>query len=165
MSTAVVSGAAALLLEHQPALTPDQIKQILVSTTQHFGAGGMPAGAGAGLLDVNAAWNSPLRGASNGGLRQADALARTLYPIIYGQPLAWKSLTYLGTNWSGFTWLNLPWDEAAWDNIVWDNIVWDNIVWDNIVWDQTSWDNIAWDNIVWDSAGWDNIVWDSFNYD
>jgi serine protease AprX len=165
MSTAVVSGAVALLLEHQPNLTPDQVKQILISTTQSFGGGVKPAGAGAGLVDVNAAWRSSIRTKANAGDRQADGLARTLYPVLYGQPLAWNSLTYLGTNWSGFSWLNLPWTDAAWDNIVWDNIVWDNIVWDNIVWDQTSWDNIAWDNIVWDSAGWDNIVWDSFNYD
>ena len=165
MSTAVVSGAVALLLEHQPALTPDQVKKILVSTTQSFGTGALPAGAGAGLLNAQAAWNSPIRGTTNAGQREADGLARTLYSIVYGQPLAWKSLTYLGTNWSGYTWLNLPWNDAAWDNIVWDNIAWDNIVWDNIVWDQTGWDNIAWDNIVWDSAGWDNIVWDSFNYD
>lgn len=165
MSTAVVSGAVALLLQHQPALTPDQVKKILVSTTQPYGAGAMPAGAGAGLLDANAAWNSPLRGVSNTGQRQADGLARTLYPIVYGQPLAWKSLTYLGTNWGLLTWLNLPWNDAAWDNIVWDNIVWDNIVWDNIVWDQTSWDSTGWDNIVWDGADWDNIVWDSYGYD
>jgi serine protease AprX len=170
MSTAVVSGAVALVLEHQPALTPDQVKKILVSTTQPFGSTGLPAGAGNGLLNAQAAWNSSIRGTTNAGQRQADGLARTLYPIVYGQPLAWKSLTYVGTNWSGFTWLNLPWSDAGWDNIVWDNIVWDNIgwdniVWDNIVWDQTSWDNIAWDNIVWDSAGWDNIVWDSYKYD
>ena len=165
MSTAVVSGAVALLLERQLSLTPDQVKKIIVSTTQAFGTGTMPAGAGAGLLDANAAWNSASRSTSNGGLRQADALARTLYPIVYGQPLAWKSLTYLGTNWSGFTWLNLPWNDATWDNIVWDNIAWDNIAWDNIVWNQTNWDNIAWDNIAWDNSEWDNIAWDSYNFD
>jgi len=165
MSTAVVSGAVALLLEHQPGLTPDQVKQILVSTTQKFGSTAMPAGAGAGLLDSKAAWNSSIRATSNYYLRHADGFARTLYPLIYGNTLTWKSLTYLGTNWTPFTWLNLPWNDAAWDNIVWDNIAWDNIAWDNIAWDQTSWDGVGWDNIAWDNIAWDNIAWDSYNYD
>jgi serine protease AprX len=165
MSTAVVSGAAALVLGRQPALKPDQVKKILVSTAQAFGSAAMPAGAGAGLLDVNAAYQSPVRGSSNAGLRMSNAAARTLYAAAYGVPLAWKSLTYLGANWSGFNWLNLPWNDATWDNIAWDNIAWDNIAWDNIAWDQTGWDNIAWDNIAWDSSEWNNIAWDSFGYD
>jgi serine protease AprX len=171
MSTAVVSGAVALLLEHQQGLTPDQVKKILVSTTQPFGAGSAPAGAGAGLLDANAAWSSSVRGTTNAGQRMSDSAARLVYALIYNNaPLVWKNLTYLGTNWSGYTWLNLPWNDPTWDNIAWDNIAWDNIAWDNIAWDQTSWDNIAWDNIAWDniawdSSGWNNIAWDSFKFD
>jgi serine protease AprX len=165
MATAVVSGEVALMLEHQSALTPDQVKTILKSTTQAFGQGAAPTGAGAGMLDGYGAWNSGVRGGSDTGLRQSNALARTLYSIVYGQPLVWKNLTYLGTNWSGYTWLNLPWNDPTWDNIAWDDIAWDNIAWDNIAWDQTSWDNIAWDNIAWDSSEWNNIAWDSFSYD
>jgi serine protease AprX len=165
MSTAVASGAVALLLERQPSLTPDQVKKILASTTQAFGTGLMPTGAGHGLLDANAAYQSSVRGSANFGLRLADAAARVLYSVCYGQPLAWKSLTYLGTNWSAYTWLNLPWNDPTWDNIAWDNIAWDNIAWDNIAWDQTTWDNIAWDNIAWDSSEWNNIAWDSFAFD
>jgi serine protease AprX len=165
MSTAVVSGAVALLLQHQPLLTADQVKKILVSTTQAFGQSAPPSGAGGGLLDANAAWNSSIRASNNIGLRQADGLARTLYSIVYGQPLAWKNLTYLGTNWGLYSWATLPWNDPAWDNIAWDNIAWDNIAWDNIAWDQTGWDNIAWDNIAWDNSEWDNIAWDTFSYD
>jgi serine protease AprX len=168
MATAVVSGAVALMLERQPLLKPDQVKQILVQTTQAFGqsATAPPAGsAGAGLLDAYAATSSAARGSANQGLRVANGLARTLYPILFGQPLVWNSTTYLGTDWSLFTWLTLPWTSVAWDNIAWDNIAWDNIAWDNIAWDQTAWDNIAWDNIAWDNTEWNNIAWDSFNQD
>jgi serine protease AprX len=165
MSTAVVSGAAALLLERQPYLSPDQVKQILVSAVQPFGQTGRPAGAGAGLLDAYIATNSPNRGSANRGLRPADSVARTVYSGLYGQQLAWKSLTYLGTNWAPLTWPTLAWTPEAWDNIAWDNIAWDNIAWDNIAWDNIAWDNIAWDNIAWDNGGWNNIAWDSFAYD
>jgi len=175
MATAVVSGAAALLLERQPNLTPDQVKKILVSVVQPFGQAGLPPGAGAGLLDAYAATYSAPRGAANRGLRPADSVARGLYSGLYGQPLAWKSLTYLGTNWGPVTWPTLQWTPTAWDNIAWDNIAWDNIAWDNgdwdniawdnIAWDNIAWDNIAWDNIAWDNSGWNNIAWDSFGYD
>jgi subtilisin family serine protease len=163
MATAVVSGAAALLLEHQPGLTPDQVKAILTATTQPFGQSASPPPAGSdgtGLLDAYAATNSPSRGAANQGLRPADGLARTLYPIIYGQPLAWKNPIYLSINWGALTWATLSWTGPAWDNYVWDGVAWTNIAWDNIAWDQTSWDNIAWDQ-----AGWDNIAWDSMGFD
>ena len=165
MATGVVSGAVALLLEHQPTLTPDQVKTIVRTATQPYGQNPPPTGAGAGLLDSLGSWNSTTRGSSDTGLRHADAVARTLYPLVYNQPLVWKNTTYLGTNWTGFTWLNLPWADPTWDNIAWDNIAWDNIAWDNIAWDQTGWDNIAWDNIAWDSSEWNNIAWDSFSYD
>jgi subtilisin family serine protease len=173
MATAVVSGAAALLLERQPALKPDQVKQTLTRTSQSFGqststagaGSGQSAGAGAGLLDAYAAATSLPRGSANAGLRVADGAARMLYASLYGQPLAWNAATYLGTNWTQFTWLTLPWTSATWDNIAWDNIAWDNIAWDNIAWDNIAWDNIAWDNIAWDDTEWNNIAWDSFNTD
>jgi serine protease AprX len=165
MSTAVMSGAVALLLEHQPSLSPDQVKKILTSSTQPFGLGGPPAGAGAGLIDASSVWASSVRGTNNAGLRLANGAARTLYSVVYNHPLAWRSLTYMGTNWLGYTWLTLPWNDPTWDNIAWDNIAWDNIAWDNIAWDNIAWDNIAWDNIAWDSSEWNNIAWDSFRFD
>jgi serine protease AprX len=165
MSTAVVSGTAALMLEHHPELKPAQVKKILVSTARPFGTGSMLAGAGAGLIDANAAVQSPTRSSANLGLRPANSAARFLYSVVYGLPLAWNSLTYLGSNWTGLTWLSLPWTDATWDNIAWDNIAWDNIAWDNIAWDNIAWDNIAWDNIAWDNIAWDNIAWDNIAWD
>jgi serine protease AprX len=163
MSTAVVSGAAALLLEHQPGLTPDQVKKILTTTTQSFGlslAPPQPGSAGAGLLNAVAAINGHTTDGANTALRPANGLTRALYPALYGQPLVWNNLNYLGTNWQTVTWTSLVWDGPAWDNIAWDQTSWDNIAWDNIAWDQTSWDNIAWDK-----SGWDNIAWDGMVFD
>jgi serine protease AprX len=152
-STAVVSGAVALLLENQPALKPDQVKTIMMGTTQPFGQASPPppsGAAGTGLLNAQAATYSLLRAAANQGIRDADALADTLYPALYGQQLRWKNPNYLAINWLLYTWPTLTWDNIAWDNIAWDNIAWDNIAWDNIAWDNIAWDNIAWDNIAWD---------------
>ncbi|MDQ6669807.1 MAG: S8 family peptidase [Chloroflexota bacterium] len=156
MSTAVVSGAVALLLEHQPGLTPDQVKKILTTTSQAFGQGvtpSQPGSAGAGLLNAVAAFNGHTSAGASKVPRPANGLTRALYPAIYGQPLVWNNLNYLGGDWQNLTWTSLIWNGVAWDNIAWDNIAWDNIAWD-----KTSWDNIAWDKSGWDNIAWDGIV-------
>jgi serine protease AprX len=162
MSTAVVSGMAALLLQRRPNLTPDQVKAVLTDTARPFGltSGSTPPGAaiGDGSADAWLAVNSTSAAQGNRGLRPSDFAAGTLYPALYGQPVRWKSGSLLGgvlgslLNWLTLTWDNIAWDNIAWDNIAWDNIAWDNIAWDNIAWDNIAWDNIAWDNIAWDSS-------------
>ena len=157
MSTAIVSGAVALMLERQPGLRPDHVKAILSGTTQPYGQYGSkslsnPAAHGSGLINASAAVSSPILGVANQGLRPADAFARALYPLLYGQVLTWQDPNYAGVDWD-----NLAWDNLAWDNLAWDNLAWDNLAWDNLAWDNLAWDNLVWDNLAWDSFGWDNL--------
>ena len=185
MATAVVSGAAALLLQRRPTLTPDQVKALLVGTTQPYGedSGQVlpdPIADGSGLLDAYAAVNTAPSGAPapsggllfgtlqsvarvacvNQGLRPADGFARSLYPVLFGSPLNWKDPLAGGIFWPALTWDTLVWDSAAWDNFAWDSVLWDSVAWDSIVWDSVAWDSIAWDSIAWDS-----IAWDAFTLD
>jgi len=164
-ASGVVSGAAALVVARQPNLTPDQVKAILIGTTQRYGPNGNPvlpdaSADGSGLLDASAAYNSGPRSSPNGGLRPSNGFARTMYAFLYGQPLNWNNPSYHGIVWSLLTWPTLTWDNIAWDNIAWDSFNWSNIAWDNI-----AWDNGGWDNIAWDRSGWDNIAWDKAGTD
>src|SRR5437660_101598 len=185
MATAVVSGAAALLLARRPSLTPDQVKALLVGATQPYGqdSGQVlpdPIADGSGLLDAYAAVSAappPAPTPSGGllfgtlqsvarvacvnqGLRPADGFARSLYPVLFGSPLNWKDPLAGGIFWPALTWDTLVWDSAAWDNFAWDSVLWDSVAWDSIVWDSVAWDSIAWDSIAWDS-----IAWDAFTLD
>jgi len=158
MATAVVSGAAALLLAGRPNLTPDQVKALLVGTTQPYGedSGQVlpdPIADGSGLLDANAAVNATLGTAPTGGgllsgglfgtlqsvasvacvnqgLRPADGFARALYPVLFGSPLQWKDPLFGGIFWSLLTWDTLVWNSVAWDNFAWDSVAWDSVAWD-----------------------------------
>jgi subtilisin family serine protease len=47
-----VSGVAALVLQRAPGLTPDAIRDILVSTAKDLGPRGKDAEYGAGLVDA-----------------------------------------------------------------------------------------------------------------
>src|SRR5882672_211913 len=187
MATAVVSGAAALLLQGRPNLTPDQVKALLVGTTQRYGwdsgqALPDPIADGRGLLDANAAeiaaqntgTNNNVQSGflggvlqtvvsstrANKGLRPADGFARALYPVLFGSPLRWKNPLA-----GGIPWFLLTWDTLVWNSVAWDNFAWDSVAWDSVAWDSVAWDSVAWDSVAWDSVAWDSVAWDAFTLD
>jgi len=52
VAAAEVSGIAALLLERNPSLTPDQVRKILMDTAKDLGAKGRDRDYGAGLVNA-----------------------------------------------------------------------------------------------------------------
>lgn len=178
MSAPAVAGAVALMLQANPALTPNLVKAVLQFTAQEF-PGYNALTQGAGFLNA--------RGAVVLAEYFRNAQIGSHYPSMNGwsRQIFWGNmrvrggvLTPGGTAWDD----NVVWGNAetnGGDNIVWgdncpddtcDNVVWgNNIVWgdaadDNIVWGDASDDNIVWgnladDNIVWGNADGDNIVW------
>ncbi|HEY3064061.1 MAG TPA: S8 family peptidase [Chloroflexota bacterium] len=124
MSTPMVTGAAALLLQKYPALKPNQLKWLLTSSTHSYK--GQPDKAGE--LDIAKAVSM-----AGGGLKEANGGLK-LSPL----------LTLAGAT-------NLLLGNSFWDNSFWDNSFWDNSFWDNSFWDNAYYDNS--DNSFWDNAG------------
>jgi len=193
MATAVVSGAAALLLARRPDLSPDQVKALLVSTTQPYGqqSGQVlpdPTAGGSGLLDTYAAMTSALTipappTGGSGGLLGGGLLTGTLQTVA---PLACANralrpadgfaralfpvlygspLHWKDPTLGGIDWQALTWDSVVWDSIAWDNFAWDSVLWDSVLWDSVLWDSVLWDSVAWDSVAWDSIAWDAFTLD
>ena len=160
MSSPVVAGTVALMLQKNPALTPNQIKNSLKVTARPVVSSTDLNAKGAGLVDAYGAVNNTAIASANRGLTPSDDFARAVYPLLYGTSTTnlWRDPTYMGIDW-----VNIGWDNIGWDRITWDNINWDNIGWDNIGWDNIGWDNIGWDNIGWDahtsSTGTQNANW------
>jgi len=172
MSTAVASGAVALLLQERPGLGPSSVKAVLQLTSTFLPSAGL-IGGGAGSLNALAAAEyvaNGLKGAlptttiggetvqSSGiavGLGASLSSAGVVSPdsIVWGQgSIVWgKRSIVWGQD-------SIVWGQGS---IVWgqDSIVWgqDSIVWGqgSIVWGQGS---IVWGqgSIVW---GQDSIVW------
>jgi serine protease AprX len=193
MATAVVSGAAALLLARKPDLTPDQVKALLVGTTQPYGqdSGQVlpdPIAGGSGLLDAYAAMSAALKSASTstfisggllgggllgGGLLGGGLLASAPQTVA---PLACANRGLRPAD--GFARALFPvlygsplyWKDPTlgginWQTLTWDSVAWDNFAWDSVAWDSIAWDSVAWDSIAWDSVAWDSIAWDSVAWD
>ena len=194
MAAPVVSGTIALMMQANPALTPNMAKAILEYTAQPYpGYNGLAQGAG--FLNTL------------GAVRLAEFFAhaqpgdRVPVDSMWGKKLLWGNHSISGgmilPSANAFR-VGTPWGVASLadtnENIVWgtadsdDNIVWgtsgdENIVWgtsvgtdDNIVWGTADGDeNIVWgtdcggadcDNVVWGTSDSDdNIVWGTADCD
>jgi serine protease AprX len=115
----VVSGAIALLLQAEPLLTPDQVKQRLLTTANKAWNGYDSTKAGAGYLDIYAAIHSKNLESANTGLRiskllQSDATKGT------GQNTLWDSVTWSTVTWSTVTWSTVTWSTVTWSSDYWE---------------------------------------------
>ena len=166
MAAPVVAGVVALLLEKDPRLSPNQVKNVLARTTKEIKCDANACGAGA--VDALDAVKYKGREIGNNGLRPGNLFASSVYAVVKGAPLVWRDPKYMGRNWANYTWDTLPWDNYTWDNFSWEswaNYTWDNYTWDNYTWDNYTWDNYTWDNYTWDNYTWDNYTWDNYTWD
>ncbi len=186
MAAPVVSGTVALMLQANPALTPNLVKAILQYTAQTY-PGYKALRQGSGFLNALGAVKLAKFYANNQPGSHMPVQRVWSKQIIWGNHrISGGYLNPRGNAWSTqIVWGAAHGLDGELDNIVWgtecgescDNIVWgtgdadgDNIVWgtdgdDNIVWGTEGDDNIVWgtdfdgDNIVWGTGDDDNIVW------
>ena len=183
MASPVVAGSVALMLQANPALTPNLIKAILQYTAQVY-PGYKPLEQGAGFLNTLGAVRLAKFYASH------QIGARMPVQKVWSRQIIWGNHKLSGgyLNPKGNAWgSNIVWGTAKTLGDTGDNIVWgtsddgDNIVWgtadengDNIVWGTARRPTtssgapttttscgapIDGDNIVWGTADGDNIVW------
>ena len=185
MAAPVVAGTVALMVQANPALTPNGVKAILQYTSQVYaGYNGLTQGAGF-LNTLGAVRLARFYAVGNVGDKipiqkmWSKHILWGNHMLQGGVPVPTMNAFKLGVVWGAAT-------TDSGDNIVWgsqcasddcDNIVWgssadaDNIVWgssfdgDNIVWGSgVAGDD---DNIVWGSdcggGDCDNIVWGSYD--
>jgi serine protease AprX len=161
MAAPFVSGAAALILNKNPNLSPNAVKAILMYTAERINKD--PLEVGAGYLNVLGALNLASNINANtstgqywllnsgAGLSYVDK-SLSGNTIVWGDTIVWDETFFSGTS--------LYYNLLAWGNtIVWgDTIVWDEtIVWsDTIIWKS---DISALSSII---AG-QTIVWDELS--
>jgi serine protease AprX len=174
-STGVTSGAAALLLEREPGLTPDQVKARLLGSAGN-GPAGNPNIDGQGSLDAYAAAHAGTYDSANAGVARSlgtgsinldrgslqvqiqtglvsDVLGLVLIPVyqlLYGSELTaqnkvFDSVEFLTSDWSSSRWYDSQWGSSRWYSSRWYGTSWYSSRWYSSRWYGAQWYGIAWE--------------------
>ena len=162
-STAITSGAVALILKDNPGLTPDQVKARLLGNTSP-GPIGNPFVDGHGALNGYAAATSAPMNVNQSGL-VLPALAGLPVSLSSARPFdtwnaaLWSGLTPGQLPSNGWTWAGVAWNGAAWNGWAWGGVAWNRWAWGGAYWNSASWNGSAWDGTPWAGSAWDGAAW------
>ena len=174
-AAAVVSGAAALLLQQRPTLTPDQVKKLLMSTANPM-TGVDTIAQGAGELNIQSAvmaatpttaTQSFTRALGTGTLEGARGTAHiadsetgielTGERDIMGK--AWSPATWTVASAAGKAWVGGTWNGNIWAGADWTGTSWATKTWSTTSWTARTWSGSTWTARTWSSAGWTGSTW------
>jgi serine protease AprX len=189
-AAAVVSGAAADLLQAFPALTPDQLKYVLVSNAEPINNGNAAA-VGAGIINLGKAFDtaSHLLGsdgtaatmkaaavqsfpqadglgsieAARGGSVLVDADGNELSGEVDVQGNPWDAAAWSQASASLTAWSDGQWRGATWTGDSWidDSSGLASARWSSARWSSARWSGADWDSARWSSARWSSARWSS----
>ncbi len=181
-SAAVVSGAAALLLEQRPGLTPDAVKYLLTTSAidiqerDTFKGHGRIDLSSAMLLDAQRAVQShaPATGlglleASRGDdhVTLGDAVLKGEWTVTGAawNPELWvkystNAMAWNGTDdWSGSSWSGSSWSGSSWSGSSWSGSSWSGSSWSGSSWSGSSWSGSSWSGSSWSGSSWSGSSW------
>jgi serine protease AprX len=180
-AAAVVSGAAALILQQRPVLKPDEVKRLLTLSAMPINA--QAGSQGYGELNLRAGINWPsstvlgfsqatyLRPATGtGSLERSrgsghlvmDNVTLSGERDIFGHGFnstAMAAAESRGTSWSGGTWNGNGWTGSGWSGSSWAAVVWAGLSWSSHSWSSHSWSTHSWSGVSWSGGGWSDNDW------
>jgi serine protease AprX len=187
-STAIASGAAALVLDKFPNATPDQVKRLLKSGAYDMPTCSKAGACGSGELSLEPILSAPLpvyvqtvTPAAGGGsieaARGSDHLTRDGVVLkgeidIFGKPFdsvamaaleaarsAWSGGTWNGSVWSGSSWSGSSWSGSSWSGSSWSGSSWSGSSWSGSSWSGSSWSGSSWSGSSWSGSSWSGSSW------
>ena len=186
-AAAVTSGAAALLLQQRPGLTPDQVKALLTGTAKDLpsadqqaqGAGvvnvdlaartavptarqSFPLSTGTGTLDgARGAAKLTLNGVVLAGEKDimGKAYVTSTRALQEASGTSWTGGLWNGTSWAGTSWAGTSWAGTSWAGTSWAGTSWAGTSWASGVWNGTSWAGTSWAGTSWAGTSWAGTSW------
>jgi serine protease AprX len=183
-AAAVVSGAAAVLLQRYPTLSPMQVMCYLRAT------GTTVAGSYAPQINLQTAIKSTLTTCGQSGtaitgtgsiqkdrgssvVTFGDSTALTGERDLFG-PLSsstWAAASAARTAWSGGDWMGHPWTgtgwspatdgQANWAGRAWSGRAWSGRAWSDVAWAGQTWSGRAWSSSSGGAPSWTGATWSS----
>jgi serine protease AprX len=182
-STAVVSGAAALLISQRPELTPDQVKALLTRTAEPI-PGATAAQQGAGLVDLATAKDTATPAdakqtfAVSTGVGSLEAARGSVHVTVGGREIRgevdvrgkafdvrkWATGLRNGGNWNGMSWSGMSWSGMSWSGMSWSGMSWSGMSWSGMSWSGMSWSGMSWSGMSWSGMSWSGMSWSGMSW-
>jgi serine protease AprX len=178
-ATAVAAGEAALILQQYPQLTPDQVKQLMMTTASGI-LSTLPIFGGSGLVNLRAVLNNPVNallktvggllnsllgsgsgwGSGNGSLEKA----RGSFHVGAATQQLRGEVDIFGRAWSGSTWARQTSDGSVWTSGNWRGQrmagdAWQNRAWPTATWPSADWTGASWTSDAWSARSWQDGTW------
>jgi serine protease AprX len=184
-AAAVVSGAAALILQRYPNATPNQVKAMLMATAASIKSNQSAQDRGSGEINVNSAIDtgptgsavlklltcllcsspSPAAGtgsldAARGGLYVTDGNGNSLTgeQDIFGDPwnpASWTKAVANENSWGA----DGSWNGSVWTGTGFNGTAWASQNWGDAQWTSNSWAGTDWSSHHWTSHHWTGSGW------
>ena len=186
MAAAVVSGAAALLVDANPSTTPDRLKHALTATARPTATDDRME-VGAGIVQADAALSAPA-GVANQGVERSNgrgsldasrgtvrvrtlgtggllgsALGTAITGSYTAQLLLWDPIGFTTGMWAPTTWYTSTHYLVSWNAVTWDGTKWNGTKWNGTKWNGTKWNGTKWNGTEDPSANygstWPGSAW------
>ena len=137
-AAAVTSGVIALMLDHRPRLSPDEVKALLVGTSDRIGTSRRTC-HGFGTIDPDQAVLRRVPRGADQTWRVSDVsrsleAARGSYHVYRDDEPLVGEVDVTGGTWSGGTWSGGTWSGGTWSGGTWSGGTWSGGTWSTNTW-------------------------------
>jgi len=165
-AAAVVSGAAALVIQQRPSITPDQLKKLFEKGARKLRKADDVA-QGDGMLDLGTVRvrHTPTAKASeqpypySTGTGSLEAARGTTQVVSDGGESLSGEEDAFGAAWDGRTWSDESWEGRTWSGGTWSGRTWSGGTWNGRTWSGRTWSSGEWDGRTWSGRTWSGRTW------
>jgi serine protease AprX len=157
-SSAVTSGAAALLISADPSYAPNTVKGTLLGTTAP-GPVGNPFVDGHGIMNVAAAVGSAPMTLNQPVPTVLSQIGATVSLEVAGALSSWNPANWTGSTWNGSTWNGSTWNGSTWNGSTWNGSTWNGSTWNGSTWNGSTWNGSTWNGSTWNGSTWNGSTW------